>query len=191
MILQGLKHLRVGLEGDGGARVVGLAHDLHLLGDLAPGELHLVDLPVFVDLDLQPLGQGVDHRGAHAVQTAGDLIAPAAELTAGVQDGKDHLQGGLARLGLDVHGDAPAVVGDGDGVVRVDGHGDVGAVARQGLVDGVVHDLIDQVVQAGLGCRADIHARTLADGLQALQHLDLRPAILVFHLGGIQFVQFF
>ena len=50
--------------------------------------------------------------GAHAVQAAGDLVAPAAELAAGVQDGKDHLQGGLAGLGLDVHGDAAAVVHD-------------------------------------------------------------------------------
>ena len=46
------------------------------------------------------------------MQAAGDLIAPAAELAAGMEDGKDHLQGGLACLRLDVHGDAPAVVGD-------------------------------------------------------------------------------
>ena len=92
VVLQCVKHLRVGLEGDGGAGVVGVAHDGHLLGDLAPGELHLIDLPVLVDLHLQPLGQGVDHAGAHAVQAAGDLVAAAAELAAGVQDGKYHLQ---------------------------------------------------------------------------------------------------
>ena len=94
-----LKHLRVGLEGDGGAGAVGGAHHGHGLGHIAPGKLHLIDLAVLVDLDLQPLGQGVDHAGAHAVEAAGDLVAAAAELAAGVEDGKHHLQGGQAGLG--------------------------------------------------------------------------------------------
>ena len=33
---------------------------LHRLGDLAPGEFHLINLPVFMDLHLQPLAEGVD-----------------------------------------------------------------------------------------------------------------------------------
>ena len=171
-VLQRLEHLRVGLEGDGGAGVVGLAHHPHLLGDLAPGELHLVDFPVFVDLDLQPLGQSVDNRRAHPVEPARHLIAAAAEFAAGVEDGKHHLQGGFTGLGLNVNRDAPAVVGDGDGVARVDGDGDVGTVAGQGLVDGVVHDLIYQMVQARLRGGADIHAWPLAHRFQALQDLD-------------------
>ena len=163
-----LEHLRVRLEGDGGAGAVRLAHHGHLLGNLAPGELHLVNLAVLVDLDRQPLGKGVDHRRAHAVEAAGDLIAPAAELAAGVEDGVHHLQGGLAGLGLDVHGDAPAVVHDGDGVPLVDLDQNLRAEARQGLVDGVVHNLIDQMVEAGGGGGADIHAGPLPHGLQAL-----------------------
>ena len=63
-------------------------------------------------------------------------------------------------------------------------HGNLVAVAGQGLVDGVVHDLVHQVVQAALRRGADIHAGALADGLQALQHLDLRAAVLVLHLGS-------
>ena len=182
------KHLPVGLEGDGGAGVIRLAHHGHGLGDLPPGELHLIDLAVPVDLDRQPLGKGVDHAGAHAVEAAGDLIASAAELSAGVEHGVHHLQGGLAGLGLDVHGDAPAVVRDGDGVARVDLHQNVGAEARQGLVDGVVHDLVDQMVEARGGGGADIHAGPLAHGLQPLQHLDLRGVVLVLRAdrGGTQ-----
>ena len=187
VVFQGVKHLRIGLEGDRGPRVVGPAHHLHLLGDLAPGELHLVNFPVLVDLDLQPLAQGVDHRRAHAVEAAGHLIAAAAEFSSRVQDGENYLQGGPPGLGLDVYWDAAAVVGDGDGVAGIDGDGDVGAVARQGLVDGVVHDLIHQVVQARFAGGADVHAGALAHRLQPLQHLDLRAAVFVFHLGGIQF----
>lgn len=191
------EHLGVGLKGDHGAPLFGIAGHGHLLGDLAPGEFHLIDLAVLVDLDLQPLAEGVDHAGAHAVEAAGHLVAAAAELTAGVEDGVDNLQGGPPGLGLDVHGDAAAVVGDGDDVALPDDDVDLVAVAGQGLVDGVVHDLIDQMVQAGGGSGADIHAGPLTDGLQALEDLDLRAAVFVldlfhvFHLADLVGFQFF
>jgi hypothetical protein len=46
-------------------------------------------------------------------------------------------------------------------------------MAGQRLVDGVVDHLVDHVVQARavIGV-ADIHARALAHGVQALEHLD-------------------
>ena len=81
------------------------------------------------------------------MQTAGHLIASAAELAAGMEHRENNLQRRLTGLGLDVHGDTPAVIGDGDGVSGVNGDGDVLAVPRQGLVDGIVHDFIHQVVQ--------------------------------------------
>ena len=121
------------------------------------------------------------------MEAAGHLIAAAAEFSSRVQDGENYLQGGPPSLGLDVHRDAAAVVGNGDGVPGIDGDGDVGAVARQGLVDGVVHDLVYQMVQTRLAGGADVHAGALAHRLQPLQHLNLRAAVFVFHLGGIQF----
>ena len=107
-----LEHDGVGLEAHGRAGVVRLADDGHGLRDIAAGKLHLIDLPVFMHVHFQPLGQGVDDRGADAVQAAGDLIAPAAELAARVQHGEYDLERGLAGLRLDVHGDAAAVIGD-------------------------------------------------------------------------------
>ena len=144
-----LEHDGVGLEAHGRAGVVRLADDGHGLRDIAAGKFHLIDLPVFVHVHFQPLGQGVDDRGADAVQAAGDLIAPAAELAARVQHGEYDLECGLAGLRLDVHGDTAAVIADADDVARLDGELDVAAVARERLVDGVVDDLIHQVVQAG------------------------------------------
>ena len=122
------------------------------------------------------------------MEAAGHLIPAAAELAPGVEHGVHHLQGGTPGLGLYIHRDAAAVVGDLDHVALQNLHGDVVAVPRQGLVDGVVHDLVHQMVQAGAGRGADIHTRTLPDGLQPLQHLDLRRAVLVVGLGGVQFV---
>ena len=74
---------------------------------------------------------------------------------------------------MHVDRDAAAVVDDRDGVVFLDGHVDVVAIARERLVDGVVDDFVDEVVQAALRRRADVHARTLADGLEAFENLDL------------------
>src|SRR5699024_12287636 len=65
------------------------------------------------------------------------------------------------------------------------------SVAGQGLVDGVVHDLVDQVVQATLAGGADIHARPLADRLQPFEedrkstrlnssHVSFSYAVLCF-----------
>ena len=137
-------------------------------------------------LNDEPFAHCVDDRCAHAVQAAGDLVAPAAELAAGVEHRVHNLQRGPPGLGLNVHGDAPAVVGDGDGVAGVDGHGNMLAVARESLVNGVVHDLVDQMVQAGRRCGADIHTGALAHRLQAFQHLDLLRAVFLGYLGFIR-----
>src|SRR5699024_6636779 len=138
-----VEHLRVRVEAHDGAGPVRLAHDGHLLGYLAPGELHLIDLPVLVDADLQPVGEGVDDGSADAVQAAGDLVAPAAELAARVQHGVDDLQRGLARLLLDIDRDAAAVVRDHDDVPRLYDHLDAVAVSRQGFVYGVVNNFVN------------------------------------------------
>ena len=108
------------------------------------------------------------------MQAAGDLVAAAvAELAAGVEDGEHDLERRLALLLHRVDGDAAAVVDDGDRVVGVDRHVDARAVAGERLVDGVVDDLVDEVVQAAHAGRADVHAGPLADGLEALEDGDV------------------
>ena len=172
-----LEDVGVGQERDGraGRRAGG---QLLALGQLALRRaarvVLRVDVAVAADLDVQLLGQRVDDRHADAVQAAGDLVAAAvAELAAGVQHGQHDLDGGQALLLHDRDGDAAAVVGDGDRVVRVDGHGDLRAEAGQRLVDGVVDDLVDEVVQTHHAGRADVHAGALADGLETFEDGDV------------------
>ena len=50
-------------------------------------------------------------------------------------------------------------------------------VAGHRLVDGVVDDLVDHVVEPGRAGGADVHAGALADGLEALEHLDRVGAV--------------
>ena len=64
-------------------------------------------------------------------------------------------------------------------------HVDAVAIAGQRLVDRVVDDLVDHVVQAGavVGV-ADIHARPLAHGVEAAQHLDRIGVVVLAVAGG-------
>ena len=62
----------------------------------------------------------------------------------------------------------------------MDRHVDVVAVAGECLIDGVVDDLVDEVVQAALARAADVHARAHADSLEALEDLDLLGTVVGF-----------
>ena len=172
-----LEHLRVGLESDRSAGVIRAPDHCHLLDDVTPGKLHLVDFSITVYLHREPFAQGVDYTGAHAVEAAGHLVAAAAEFTAGVEHSVNHLESGPPGLGLDIHGNTAAVILYANSTISL--HGDISTVARQSFVDGVVYDLIDQVMQTAFRGGTDIHARTLAHSLQPFEHLDLRSVVLV------------
>ena len=73
------------------------------------------------DADFHPLGQRVHAAYADAVESAGDLVAPAvAELAAGVQHGQYDFDRRPLLLGHDRDRDAPAIVNHGDGIVGMD-----------------------------------------------------------------------
>ena len=55
----------------------------------------------------------------------------------------------------------------------MDGDLDLGGLAGERLVDGVVHHLVDQVVKTALTRGADVHARALADSFEALEDGDV------------------
>ena len=97
-----LEDVGVGLERDRRAVLVGrLALD-ELGRRLAAREALRPDEAVAPHLDREPLGERVDDRDADAVQAAGDLVAAAAELAAGVQHREHDLHGAhvvLARCG--------------------------------------------------------------------------------------------
>ena len=73
--------------------------------------------------------------------------------------------------------DAAAVVDDAHRGIGADGDVDAGAAAGQGLVDGVVDHLVNEMVQTPMPGGPDVHARPLADGLQALEDLDVACVI--------------
>ena len=99
-------------------------------------------------LDFEPLGQGVDDRRADAVQTARDLVCAAAEFAAGVEHREDDGDGRDTLLRMDTDGDSAAVIAHFDHVAGQDRHFDMRAEARHSLVDGVIDDLVDEMVKS-------------------------------------------
>ena len=157
----------------------GLLHERSVRGGVAElprhpaAEAHRVGPGAAVDLDVETRGQRVDHRRPDPVQTAGGGVGTATELAPCVQAGHDDLDTGQAGAGLDVDRDASAVVANLDGAVGVQVDLDVGAVTAQSLVDGVVDDLPEAVHQPAGVRRADVHAGTLAHGLQPLENQEV------------------
>ena len=183
-----LQGVRRGLEdvgrrpvGDGGAGALTrlqLADVLELAVGNADAEGLAPEVPAVLHVHDQVARQRVDHADAHAVQTAGHLVAAAAELAAGVEHGEHRGDGRQLLAGRGVGRDAAAVVLDADTAVGQERDHDAVAVAGQRLVDGVVDDLPDQVVQPALTGRADVHARALADRLETLEDLDRGRVVL-------------
>ena len=177
-----LEDLRVRHERDGRAGVVGsrVADDLHVALRDAARELLAVGLAVTAHLGDEPLGQRVHDGDADAVQAAGNLVAVAAELAAGVELRQDDRQRGQILLRHEVDRDAVAPVADGHRVVGMEVHLDAVVAACEGLVDRVVDHLVDEMMEASLARRADVHARTEPDRLEAFEHGNVLCGIDVF-----------
>ena len=151
-------------------------------GELTRGhtllEVHVPDVAIASDLDVKTFGQRIDHCRTHTVQTAGHSIAASAELTASVQNGQDHLDGGLALSGVHRHRHSSPVIDDSDSAVGEDRHLDVRAVSGHCLIDGVVDDFLNQVVETAFRGRTDIHARSLANCFETLEYRNI-PGIVM------------
>ena len=107
-------------------------------------------MAVLRNFNFEPLGQSVDDGRADAVQTAGDLVAVAAEL-----------------------------ILDADNIAREYLNIDIRAEARESFVYGVVDYLIHKVVQAARTRRADVHTGALADRLKSLKNLNLARVVFL------------
>ena len=79
---------------------------------------------------------------------------------------------------MHLHRDAAAVVLDSAGTVLLKNYPDGIAVSRKMLVHRVVHDLIDQVIQALCPDAADVHSGPFPYCLKSFQYCDAVRVIL-------------
>jgi hypothetical protein len=112
------------------------------------------------------------------VETAGNFIAAPAELRAGVEHGHGDFDAGFLFLRVKINREAPAVVFDRDGTVFIENAVYFGAVAGEDLVNAVVGYLDKEMLETPGAGGADIHSRPLADGIQALENLDVFGLVL-------------
>lgn len=115
--------------------------------------------------------------GSHTVESPGILVGSLAKFSPRVQVGQNQFNRGYLEFGMNIDWDAASVVSYGAGPICVESHLHGIAVAGQVLVDGVVQDLVDTVVESALIWVSDIHARTLANGLESLKFIDLRGIV--------------
>ena len=112
------------------------------------------------------------------MESAGDGVAAAAELAAGMEDRHDDLDGGPVLSGVIVDGDAATIVDDLNPAVGLNGDFDVVAVTGEGLIHGIVDDLVHQVMQPALTSGADVHAGPFAHRLESLENSDVGGAVV-------------
>jgi hypothetical protein len=175
---RGLEDLIVRPEGDLGSALLRRARDVEVAKRIASLVRLRIHLTVAPDLQFQRLGERVDDRHAHAVQTARDLVAVVVELAACVQHRQRHF-GCRSPAAVAIDRNAAAVVHDRHRMIDVNRDVDLIAEPGERFVNRVVDDLVDEMVQAGHSRRADVHGRTFADGLETLEDLDLVRAVVV------------
>ena len=121
------------------------------------------------DFDIQVCRKGIDNRGTHTVETAAGLVYRIVEFASCVQSREYQTLRGYA-LGVHVHGNTTAIVRHSTGSVLLQIYTDFRTEARQMFVHGIVHNLIDQMVQALAGHAANIHAGPFTYRLQSFQN---------------------
>ena len=189
-ILNGVEDLVIRKESDRcSGRLAGPDH-FQIRLRFAAGESLTVYLPVVrIDGDFQPLGEGVYDRSADAVQTSGEMISLAAEFSSRMKHRINDCDSGQSDLGLNADRNTSSVVGDFDDLSRKDLYIDLGAVSCKCLIDGVVHDLIHQMMKACRSGRSDIHTGTLAYSFQSFKDLNVGSVVCAFLFNN--FLDFF
>ena len=143
-----------------------------------------MDFAVSVHFCTQVTRKGVYARYPNAVETTGNLVTVFVEFTTGTDFGHDHLKGRDALLFVDADGNATAVVFYANAVGFGDGHVDRVAMPGQRLVNGVVNDLIHQVVQAANAHISNVHGGAHAHVFHALEGLDIGCVVFGGTWGG-------
>src|SRR5262249_34067387 len=134
-------HLRAGLC----ARA-----DFPELAGLAPPlKLHVENLSIPAYLAFQPFREEVSNRSAYSMQTtAGPVggVLIVLKLSAGPKSREDHLKGGNLRLRMYAHWNAAPVIDNAATAIGVNLDQDRVSMASHRLINGVVDNLVNQVM---------------------------------------------
>lgn len=106
-----------------------------MFGYVTMGKLGNMLMPFAPNAQTQPGRQCVNHRNAHTVQTAGNLVGVIIKLTAGVQLGHNNFSRRDAFFFVHPHRNTAAVVPDGGGTVGIQNDFGFVTITGQSLVN--------------------------------------------------------
>ena len=156
--------------------MVTCADHLKLSGFLAECICLSVYLAVSFNLGGCNRTQRIDHGHTDTVQAAGHFVRGVVKFTTRVQSGHNQLQRSHIFGGMLFHRDTTTVILNRYRTIFKNGYLDPVTVAGEGLIYGVIHNLIYQVMQPLFSRVADIHSRAFAHRLQSVKDLNLfRP----------------
>src|SRR4030042_6490636 len=152
--------------------------------DISPLINLMINLPVPSYLQVNKFGEGVDHREPHPMETSGDLVAAVIKFASRVEFGHYNIDSRTILFLVEIDGNAPAVISDGNAVIDMNDHVDLGTISLQGFINAVIHQFMNQMVKAFDSGISNINRRPFAAGCQSFQDLDLLRIIffsLFFH----------
>ena len=131
-----------------GAFLLGRTHFFERLHAFTQMKFHLVFFAISMDSQFEPIRQCIDHRYAHAVQTAGDFVAVLIEFTTGMQLSHDDLCRTATKLIIfvNVGRNTTTIIRDRYRVIWMNGDNDVVAVAGKCLVNCVIQNFKHHMV---------------------------------------------
>jgi hypothetical protein len=87
---------------------------------------------------------------------------------------------------MEIDGNAAAVVDDRHAIVDVDFNLDLITEAGERLVDGIIHDFVNEVMQAPLTGVADVHSGALANRVEAFKDLNIIGTVMGWRCGFVR-----
>ena len=174
VVFSGGKDASIRQEVNFGAKLLAGARFLQLAGGIPFGISLLPGKSIAPDFEIEFFAQGVNAGNADTVQASGNFIGRRVELAAGMQLSEHHLCGGNL-FAVNVHhvdGNTAAVVDHGNRVVEMNGYFNGVAIAGERFVDRVVDNFVNQMVQANLAGRTDVHRGTFAHGFHPAEDFD-------------------
>ena len=153
--------------------------NLHQLRRLhAPLKPLMINSAVSLHLDFQPLRKRIYTRNPHPVQSPRNLIRIRIKLTARMQHRQHHCHRRLLFRRMHIHRNPATVINHRKRTILIDPYFYVRAVARQCLINRVIHHLVDTVVIAPHPRIPDIHRRSFPHRIDTLQYRNvIRPVL--------------
>ena len=111
------------------------------------------------------------------MKTAGNFVRIAAELAARVERGQDRFERRDLRLFMDVDWNTATVVVDCHDIFWQKLDGNVMGITSHRFIDRVVNDLPHEVMEAVRARRTNVHARTLTNGFEAFENVNILRVI--------------